>query len=97
MAAIIKLLVTAAKETEIVTSAADKGAYSKSTIFPCILPIIKDEEECEKDCCITCIAIKPGARKIMNETPSTSPLSLPMANDKTNKNKSEEIKGEKIV
>ena len=45
IAAIMKLLVTAAKQTEIVTSAADKGAYKRSTIFPCILPIIKDEDE----------------------------------------------------
>ena len=35
--------------------------------------------------------------KRTNGTPNTSPLSLPIANDKTNKNKSDEIKGEKIV
>ena len=48
--AIITLLVTAASETERVTSAGESGAYKISTIFPCIFPIIKDEEECEKDC-----------------------------------------------
>ena len=26
---------------------------------------MKDDEEWEKDCCITCIAIKPGARKVI--------------------------------
>ena len=39
------LLVTAARETEIVTSPADKGANNKSTIVPSIFLIIKDEEE----------------------------------------------------
>jgi len=43
--AIITDLVTAAKDTAIVTSAADKGAYKRSTIFPCIFEIIKEEDE----------------------------------------------------
>ena len=34
-------------------------------MFPCIFPIIKDEDEWEKDCCITCMAIKPGAKKFI--------------------------------
>ena len=51
---------------------------------------MKDDEEWEKDCCITCIAIKPGARKVIKETPSISPLSLPIANERTSKNKSDE-------
>ena len=50
MIAIIIDLVTAAKDTAIVTSAADKGAYKRSTIFPCIFEIMKEDEECEKDC-----------------------------------------------
>ena len=58
---------------------------------------MKDEDECENDCCITCIAIKPGAKNIIKGTPRTSPLSVPIAKDKTNKNKSDEINGEKIV
>ena len=33
----------------------------------------------------------------MKETPSTSPLSVPIAKDKTNKNSNEEISGEKSV
>ena len=33
----------------------------------------------------------------MKETPRTSPLSDPIANDKTNKNSNEEISGEKSV
>ena len=66
-------------------------------MFPCIFPIIKDEEEWEKDCCITCIAINPGAKNIIKGTPKTSPLSAPIAKDKTNKNNNDEIKGEKIV
>ena len=47
---IIKLLVTEAKVTAKVTSAAERGAYKISTIFPCIFPIIKEEEEWEKAC-----------------------------------------------
>ena len=44
------LLVTDASDTEIVTSAADSGAYKISTIFPCIFQIMKDDDEWEKDC-----------------------------------------------
>ena len=33
----------------------------------------------------------------MKETPKTSPLSVPMAKDKTNKNNKDEINGEKSV
>ena len=33
----------------------------------------------------------------MKETPRTSPLSVPIAKDKTNKNSNEEISGEKSV
>ena len=33
----------------------------------------------------------------MKETPRTSPLSAPIAKDKTNKNSKEEISGEKSV
>ena len=83
--AIIILLVTAAKVTAKVTSPAESGAYKISTIFPWILPIINEEDECEKDFWITCIAIKPGARKLIKGTPNTSPLPLPIAKDKTNK------------
>ena len=91
------LLVTAASEIEIVTSVDERGAYSKSTIFPWILPIIKEEDEWEKACCITCIAIKPGAKKVMKGKPKTSPLSLPMARLKTNKKRREVISGVIIV
>ena len=49
-APIIKLLVIAAKLTANVTSPADRGAYKISTIFPCIFPIMKEEEEWEKAC-----------------------------------------------
>ena len=31
-----------------------------------------DDEECEKACCITCMAIRPGARKVIKEKPKTS-------------------------
>ena len=95
--AIITALVTAAKDTAMVTSAADKGAYRRSTIFPCIFEIIKEDDECEKDCWITCIEINPGAKKVIKETPSTSPLSVPKAKDRTSKNSNEEINGEKSV
>ena len=62
----IILLVTAAKIVANVTSPGDKGAYKTSTILPCILPIIIDEEVCEKACCIICIAISQGARNVIN-------------------------------
>ena len=97
MIAIIILLVTAAKVIAIVISEGDKGAYKISTILPWIFPIINDEEEWEKDCCIICIAIKPGAKKLIKETPKTFPLSEPMAKDKTKRNNKDEIKGENIV
>ena len=96
-AAIMTLLVTAARATEIVTSVADKGAYNRSTIFPWIFPIIKDDEEWENDCWITCIEINPGAKKFMNGTPRTSPLSVPIARDKTSRKSKDETSGEKIV
>ena len=38
-----------------------------------------------------------GAKNVMKETPKTSPLSVPMAKDKTNKNNKDEINGEKSV
>ena len=45
---IIILLVTAAKIIEIETSKAERGAYNKSIILPCIFEIIKELDECEK-------------------------------------------------
>ena len=90
-------LVTAASEIAIVASDADNGANNKSTIVPSIFLIIREEDEGEKACCIICIAINPGAKNVMKETPKTSPLSVPMANDKTNKNNKDEINGEKSV
>ena len=44
-----------------------------------------------------CIAIKPGARKTMKGTPNTSPLSLPIAKDNTDRNKRDVISGENKV
>ena len=41
--------------------------------------------------------INPGAKKVINETPRTLPLSAPIAKDRTSKNKNEEINGEKSV
>ena len=41
--------------------------------------------------------IIPGARKVIKGTPKTSPLSLPIANDKTSKNNNPEIRGENKV
>lgn len=97
MMAIITALITEAKAIARVTSAAERGAYKISTIFPWILPIIKDEDEWENDCWIICIAIKPGARKVINWTPNISPLPLPKASDKTIKNKRDDMRGEIIV
>ena len=42
-------LVIAAKITANVTSVADKGAPTKSTMFPITLPIKIEEDECAKD------------------------------------------------
>ena len=66
-------------------------------MFPCIFPIIKEDDEWENDCCIICIEINPGAKKVIKGTPSTSPLSAPIAKDKTSKKSKDEISGEKIV
>ena len=92
------LLVHDANVIAKVISAAVKGAHKISTRVFCIFPIIIDEEECEKACCMTAdIHIRPGAKKAMNEYPKTSPLSFPIAKDKTKRNKRDVIKGEKIV
>jgi hypothetical protein len=90
-------LVTAASDIAIVASAADNGAYNKSTIVPSIFLIIKEEDELAKACCIICIAINPGAKNVMKDTPNISPLSAPIAKDKTNKNNKDVINGEKSV
>ena len=95
--AIIILLVHEAKLIAKVISPAVKGAYKISTIFPWIFPIIIEEEEWEKACCITCIAISPGARKVIKGKPKTSPLSDPIASESTSKNKSEVTSGDIIV
>ena len=44
------LRVQAAKFIAKVISPSERGAYKTSTILPCILPIMIDEEECEKAC-----------------------------------------------
>ena len=90
-------LVIHAKITDNVTSAADNGAPMRSTMFPITLPINKEDEECEKDCWIICIAIKPGARNSINGTPKTFDLSSPIARDITNKNKIAVTTGPAIV
>ena len=95
--AIIRLLVHAAKLVANVTSPAVNGAYKISTILPWIFPIIIEEDEWENACWITCIAIKPGARKVINGKPKTLPLSLPIANDSTSKNNKDVTSGEITV
>ena len=72
---------------DMVTSPGERGAAIISTIFPIIFPINSEEDEWENACWIICIAIKPGARKLIKDTPRTFPLSLPIANEITNKNK----------
>ena len=66
-------------------------------MLPWIFWIIILELECEKACCITCIAIRPGARKVIKGNPKISPLSFPIASESTNKNSSEVTKGEITV
>ena len=81
-----------------VISTAVSGAYKISTRVFCIFPIIIEEEECEKACCITAdIHISPGTRKTAKEKPKTSPLSFPMANVRTRRNNKDVNKGDKIV
>ena len=55
------------------------------------------DEECAKACWIICIAIKPGAKKLKKGKPNTSPLSVPIASDKTIKKSKEVTMGESIV
>ena len=95
--AIINALVTEANITAKVTSDADKGAPIKSTILPIIFPINNEDEEWEKDCWTTCIAIKHGARNSINGTPKTFGLSFPNAKEITAKNKIEVTIGPTIV
>ena len=95
--AIMKLLVIPAKIIASVISADDNGAYNISTMFPCILPIIIEDDVWENDCWITCIAISPGARNDINGNPKTSFLSFPIAKLRTNKKSKDVINGEKIV
>ena len=80
-----------------VTSADESGAIKVSIIFPCIFPIIKDEDECEKLCWIIDIAISPGAKKLIKGKPNTFPLSFPIANESTDKNNKLDISGESKV
>ena len=93
----MRLLVTAANIIAKVTSAAERGASKVSMILPCIFPIINEEDEWEKPCWIIDIAIRPGAKKLMNGKPNTSPLSFPIAKDKTDKKSKLDIKGESKV
>ena len=94
---IINDLVIEANIIAKVTSAADKGAPIKSTIFPITLPIKSDEDEWEKDCWITCMTIRPGARNSINVTPKTFGLSSPIAREITKRKRIEVITGPIIV
>ncbi len=95
---ITMLLAHDASVIAIVISAAVKGAYNISQSVFCILPIIIEEEECEKACWIIAdIHISPGAKKVINGKPKTVPLSFPMANDKTKRNNKEVSRGEIVV
>ena len=80
-----------------VTSPADKGGNKISTILPCILEIIKDDEVLANAFCMICIAIKPGTKKVVNLCPSTSVLSEPIANVNTVKNNNKVTMGEMTV
>ena len=94
---ITKPLVQDAKVKAKVISLGESGAWRISTIFPWIFPIMILDEECEKACWIICIAIKPGAQKLKKGKPNTSPLSVPIASDKTIKKSKEVTMGESIV
>ena len=41
--------------------------------------------------------INPGAKKVINGTPKTSPLPEPIARDNTSKKSNEDTNGEKMV
>ena len=94
---IIKALVIDANIIDKVTSLADKGAPTKSTIFPITLPINIEDDECANDWDITCMAIKPGAKNFINSTPNTSERSFPIAKDITIKKRIAVIIGPIIV
>mgnify|MGYP003330414042 CR=1 FL=1 len=51
----------------------------------------REDDEWAKDCCIICIAIKPGAKNFIKWTPRTSSLLSPIARVITSKNKIEVI------
>ena len=80
-----------------VTSEAERGAPIKSPIFPITFPINIEEDEWAKDWDIICIAIRPGAKKFINTTPSTFDLLSPIAKFITVKNNNAVIMGPTIV
>ena len=84
---IITDLVIEAKITANVTSSAESGLPTKSTIFPIIFPDSIEDDECAKDCWIICILINPGAKNSIKGTPRTTPLFSPIAREMTNKTK----------
>ena len=43
------------------------------------------------------MAIRPGARKVIKGKPNTSPLSFPIANESTSKNRSDVTSGDIMV
>ena len=92
------LLAQDAKVMAKVISAAVKGAYKISTRVPWIFPIIIDDEECEKACCIIAdIHISPGVRKTIKGKSKTRPLSFPIASERTRRNSKDVISGENMV
>ncbi len=80
-----------------VASPGEIGLYSKSTIVPDTLFIIKKEEEDAKEDPKIIIAKSPGARKTINGTPSMSSLSFPIATDRIRRSIIEPQIGDKIV
>ena len=94
---IINDLVIDAKINANVTSDAESGAPIISTIFPITFPIKSDEDEWEKACWITCIAIKPGAKNNIYSTPKTLGLVSPIARDITSKKSKDVTIGPTIV
>jgi hypothetical protein len=55
------------------------------------------DEEWLKEPPMICIAINPGARKLIKGTPNIFDLVLPIARDKTKRNNSDETIGDKRV
>ncbi len=66
-----------------VSSVADKGGMRESTMLPCTLAMISDDEVLAKAFCAMAMMISPGARNSAKLTPATWRTEPPSARAKT--------------